>query len=626
MNSPMASLVLTDSSQLTSDSQHLGIYLHFNRQKPLSDVPLLTRSEIFVLAAVLICTIITNRLVSCWLGFTTNSVSSATKKVVLRKLLHGSAQPGSALKGKYLDKLNDGLVFQLLAAAAPSVAHQQQRNLNVHEYISYTLLNEAGIPVPNFGVAKTKEEAGEIARKLNVKDIVLKAQVLAGGRGKGHFKNGLKGGVRMGPKCGRVDVASPEEAEELAAKMIGQLLVTKQTGEKVLSATQGVLPMSGNALILFRDDYRNKTISVRTWLRCNVGRSPAPFPPPSIDAPCGHSRPEEAESIAGQMIGQYLVTKQTGEEGRICCRVLVSERKDPKQEFYFSVMLERSFGGPVLIASSQGGINIEEVAAENPDAIIYEPIDISTGISKEQALKIADQVGLADKRDQTAEILLRLYNLFLAKDALLIEVNPYAEDSSDFCLDAKMRFDDNAEYRQQDLFKLRDWTQEDEKEVLAAKHNLNYVALDGDIGCLVNGAGLAMATMDIIKYHGGNPANFLDVGGGATAQQVKEAFKIITADPKVYAILVNIFGGIMRCDVIAEGIIAAAKELDLKLPIVCRLQGTNVDDAKVLIASSGLKILACDNLDEAARLAVKLSNIVSLARAAKLDVNFEIPL
>nr|CAD7575814.1 unnamed protein product [Timema californicum] len=400
------------------------------------------------------------------------------------------------------------------------------------------------------------------------------------------------------------------------------------------------------------------------------------------------------------MIGQYLVTKQTGEEGRICCRVLVSERKVPKQEFYFSVMLERSFGlsrrgagcearrkrgqvgssaeegscvkisgrgvrceaqwkrgqvgssaeegsgarlggrgvrcearrkrgqGPVLIASSQGGINIEEVAAENPDAIIYEPIDISTGISKEQALKIADQVGLGDKRDQTAEILLRLYNLFLAKDALLIEVNPYAEDSSGsyFCLDAKMRFDDNAEYRQQDLFKLRDWTQEDEKEVLAAKHNLNYVALDGDIGCLVNGAGLAMATMDIIKYHGGNPANFLDVGGGATAQQVKEAFKIITADPKVYAILVNIFGGIMRCDVIAEGIIAAAKELDLKLPIVCRLQGTNVDDAKVLIASSGLKILACDNLDEAARLAVKLSNIVSLARAAKLDVNFEIPL
>uniref|UniRef100_A0A7R9D646 Succinate--CoA ligase [ADP-forming] subunit beta, mitochondrial n=1 Tax=Timema poppense TaxID=170557 RepID=A0A7R9D646_TIMPO len=504
---------------------------------------------------------------------------------------------------------------KLLAAAAPSIAHQQQRNLNVHEYISYTLLNEAGIPVPNFGVAKTKEEAGEIARKLNVKDIVLKAQVLAGGRGKGHFKNGLKGGVRM--------VYTPEEAEELAAKMIGQLLVTKQTGEKgricnSVMVTERKFPRKEFYFAYMME--RAFSVSVvshargppDSWQRANIVQR----------------WPEEAECIAGQMIGQYLVTKQTGEEGRICCRVLVSERKDPKQEFYFSVMLERSFGGPVLIASSQGGINIEEVAAENPDAIIYEPIDISTGISKEQALKIADQVGLKDKRDQTAEILLRLYNLFLAKDALLIEVNPYAEDSSGsyFCLDAKMRFDDNAEYRQQDLFKLRDWTQEDEKEVLAAKHNLNYVALDGDIGCLVNGAGLAMATMDIIKYHGGNPANFLDVGGGATAQQVKEAFKIITADPKVYAILVNIFGGIMRCDVIAEGIIAAAKELDLKLPIVCRLQGTNVDDAKVLIASSGLKILACDNLDEAARLAVKLSNIVSLARAAKLDVNFEIPL
>lgn len=193
-------------------------------------------------------------------------------------------------------------------------------------------------------------------------------------------------------------------------------------------------------------------------------------------------------------------------------------------------------------------------------------------------------------------------------------------------LDAKIRFDDNADFRQKDIFNFRDWAQEDPKEVEAAKHNLNYIALDGDIGCLVNGAGLAMATMDIIKLHGGSPANFLDVGGGATAAQVKEAFKIITADPKVHAIMVNIFGGIMRCDVIAEGIIAAAQELQLKIPIIARLQGTNVDDAKVLIASSGLKILACDNLDEAARLAVKLSNIVKLAKSAKVDINFEIPI
>ncbi|XP_054271569.1 succinate--CoA ligase [ADP-forming] subunit beta, mitochondrial [Macrosteles quadrilineatus] len=426
---------------------------------------------------------------------------------------------------------------KLLGASLPW-SQQPKRNLNVHEHISYTLLNEAGIPTPKFGVAKQKKEAGELAKSLGIKDIVLKAQVLAGGRGKGHFKGGLKGGVRM----------------------------------------------------------------------CYT--------------------PEEAEDLAGQMLGDYLITKQTGEKGRICNAVMVTERKFPRREFYFAIMMERAFSGPVLIASSQGGVNIEEVAAENPDAILYEPIDITQGLSKDIALKVADKVGLQDKRDQTAEMLLKMYDLFLKKDALLIEINPYAEDQNGnyFSLDAKMRFDDNADFRQKELFALRDWTQEDEKEVEAAKFNLNYIALDGSIGCLVNGAGLAMATMDIIKLHGGSPANFLDVGGGATAQAVKEAFKIITADPKVYAIMVNIFGGIMRCDVIAEGIIAAAHELKLKVPIICRLQGTNVDDAKVLIASSGMKILPCDNLDEAARLAVKLSSIVGLARAAKLDVNFEMPL
>lgn len=416
--------------------------------------------------------------------------------------------------------------------------YEQRRNLNVHEHISYTLLNDAGIPVPKFGVAKSAQEASEIAQKLGIKDIVLKAQVLAGGRGKGHFKGGLKGGVKM----------------------------------------------------------------VFT--------------------------PEEAANTTGKMIGDYLITKQTGEKGRICNSVMVTERKFPRKEYYFAIMMERAFSGPVVIASSQGGVNIEEVAAENPDAILYIPIDITTGLSKQQAEDIAVKVGLSDKKEQTGQMLLNMYDLFVKKDALLIEINPYAEDSNGdyFSLDAKFRFDDNAEFRQKDLFALRDWTQEDPKEVEAAKHNLNYIALDGDIGCLVNGAGLAMATMDIIKLHGGEPANFLDVGGGATANQVKEAFKIITADPKVYAIMVNIFGGIMRCDVIAEGIIAAVKELDLKIPIICRLQGTNVDDAKILIAHSGMKILPCDNLDEAARLAVKLSSIVGLARAAHLDVNFEMPL
>jgi succinyl-CoA synthetase beta subunit len=210
----------------------------------------------------------------------------------------------------------------------------------------------------------------------------------------------------------------------------------------------------------------------------------------------------------------------------------------------------------------------------------------------------------------------------------MVEINPFAEDShGDFyCLDAKIRFDDNADFRQKAIFDQRDWTQEDPSEVEAANYNLNYIALDGDIGCMVNGAGLAMATMDIIKLHGGSPANFLDVGGGATASQVKEAFKIITGDPKVNAIMVNIFGGIMRCDVIAEGIIAAAKELSLSTPIVVRLQGTNVDEAKVMIGSAGLKILPVDNLDEAARLSVKLSGIMNLARSAHLGVKFEMPI
>lgn len=412
----------------------------------------------------------------------------------------------------------------------------QRRHLNVLEHVSYTLLKDAGITVPNFGVAKTKEEAKDIAAKLNTKDIVLKAQVLAGGRGVGHFKNGLKGGVRM--------VFTPEEAED----------------------------------------------------------------------------------IAGKMLGQYLVTKQTGEAGRLCNLVMVTERKFPRREFYFSVMMERSFGGPVIIASSQGGVNIEDVAAQSPEAIIYEPVDIIKGLDNAQAEKVAEKVGLGRQKKEAGDMLMKLYDLFIKKDALLIEINPYAEDTGDkfFSLDAKFRFDDNAEFRQKELFALRDWTQEDEKEMQAAKFELNYIALDGNIGCMVNGAGLAMATCDTISLHGGSPANFLDVGGSANAAAVKEAFKIITSDPKVHAILVNIFGGIMRCDVIAEGIIAATKELGLKLPVVCRLQGNNRERAAELIKASGLKILPVDDLDEATKLAVKLSHIVTLAKSANLAVNFEV--
>ncbi|KAG8267879.1 beta' subunit [Homalodisca vitripennis] len=415
--------------------------------------------------------------------------------------------------------------------------HPIERNLNVHEHVSFILLKDAGIPVPQFGVAKTKQEAGNIVRQLNLKDIVLKSQVLAGGRRKGHFKQSNKGGIQM---C---------------------------------------------------------------------------------------FSPEEAEDLAGQMLGDFLVTKQTGEAGRICNAVMVCERKYPRREFYFAIMMERTYGGPVVIASSEGGVEIEEVAAHHPTAIIYQPVDIIQGLSKETALSVVDKVGLQGQREQIADMLLKLYALFIKKDAMLIEVNPFAEDITGnyYCLDCKTKFDDSSDYRQKELFVFRDWSQEDHKEERATKANLNYIALDGDIACMVNGAGLAMATMDIIKFHGGNPANFLDVGGGSSAQQVKEAFEILVSDPKVRSIFVNIFGGIMRCDIIAEGIIAAARELRLKVPIVCRLQGTNMDKGSLLIANSGLKIISVEDFDEAARLSVKLSAIISLADDIHLDVNFEIP-
>merc|ERR1712029_654620 len=333
----------------------------------------------------------------------------------------------------------------------------------------------------------------------------------------------------------------------------------------------------------------------------------------------------EVARAAEDMLNDHLVTKQTGADGRICNSVMVTERKYTRKEYYLAFMNERAFGGPVLIASSEGGVNIEDVAAKNPDAIIKVPIDINNGFSVNAAKDAAKKIGIPEARcAEVADILINLYSLFESKDATMVEINPFAEDSSGnfFCLDAKLRFDDNAEFRQKAVFDQRDWSQEDPSEVEAANFNLNYIALDGDIGCMVNGAGLAMATMDIIKLHGGSPANFLDVGGGATATQVKEAFKIITGDPKVNAIMVNIFGGIMRCDVIAEGIIAAARELNLATPIVVRLQGTMVDEAKVMIGSSGLKILPVSDFKEAARLVVKLSKIVEIARDAHVSIKF----
>merc|ERR1712051_1043686 len=427
-----------------------------------------------------------------------------------------------------------------VASSCPaSPCHQKQpaRNLSVHEHVSMSLLRDAGVPTPKFGLATTAAEAKQIAEDLDTKDLVIKAQVLAGGRGKGHFSKYPKGGVQL--------VYSPEEVEESAKGMVGD----------------------------------------------------------------------------------YLITKQTGAEGRICNSVMVTERKYTRKEFYIAFMNERTMNGPCCIASSEGGVNIEDVAASNPDAIVKFPIDCIEGLTEKGASEIAEKIGIHPKKNaEVTQILLNLYKLFQDKDASMVEINPFAEDSTGnfVCLDAKLKFDDNADFRQKEIFDLRDWSQEDAKEVEAANFNLNYIALDGDIGCMVNGAGLAMATMDIIKLHGGSPANFLDVGGGATAQAVKEAFKIITGDPKVNALLVNIFGGIMRCDVIAEGIIAAARELNLSTPIVVRLQGTNVDEAKVMIGSSGMKLISRDNLDEAARLAAKMSSIIGLAKEAGLNVSFDV--
>ncbi|KAI9066673.1 succinate-CoA ligase [Trametes coccinea BRFM310] len=397
----------------------------------------------------------------------------------------------------------------------------QRRFLSIHEYQSVNLLNSYGIPTPKSIAAKTPEEAFEAAKQFSSTGCVIKAQVLAGGRGKGHFDNGLQGGVHV--------VQNPEQAKDYASKMIGA----------------------------------------------------------------------------------KLITKQTGAAGRICNAVMLAERRDPSHEYYVAVLNDRNIGGPVLVASSQGGMNIEEVAAKDPKAIITTPIDFENGLSKAEALDLAKKLGFKSEgaQSEAADIFIRLYKIFKDKDATQIEINPMGETSDGhvLCMDAKFGFDDNAEFRQKDIFALRDISQEEPSEVEAQKYGLNFIKLDGNIGCLVNGAGLAMATMDVLALHGGNPANFLDVGGGATPETVKKAFEILVSDPKVKSIFINIFGGIMRCDYIAEGVINAAKELSLKVPLIVRLKGTKEPEAKDMIRQSGLKIIPFDDLDEAAQNAVKLA-------------------
>ncbi len=386
--------------------------------------------------------------------------------------------------------------------------------MNFHEYQAKELFAEYGIPVPPGKPARTAEEAAEIARQMGGEHWVVKAQIHAGGRGKGTFKNGFKGGVHV------IDTAT------------------------------------------------------------------------------------EAQDIAGKMLGQTLVTHQTGPEGKLVSKVLIAKSVDIVKEYYFAILFDRGSSSHALIASTEGGMNIEEVAEKTPEKIIKEFVSPAFGLQAYQARKIAAELGLRGKlAAQATKLFLSLWSLYLKSDCSLVEVNPLAITSDDqvVALDAKFNFDDNALYRQKDVVAMRDTTEEDPREVAASEFGLNYIGLDGNIACLVNGAGLAMSTMDIIKLHGGEPANFLDVGGGATKEQVAAAFKIILGDPNVKGILVNIFGGIMDCDVIAHGIIAAAQEVSLNIPLVVRLEGNNVDAGKATLAASGLAITSADGLTDAAQ-------------------------
>ena len=386
--------------------------------------------------------------------------------------------------------------------------------MNIHEYQAKELLQKFDVATTRGRVAATLDEAEQIARELGDIDIVIKAQIHAGGRGKGSFKNGLKGGVHV-----------------------------------------------------------RKT-------------------------------PDEVRDVTAKMLGQILVTHQTGPAGRLVNKVLVAESADIAREIYFAVLLDRATAAPLIVASTEGGVEIEAVAAKSPEKIIREPIDPLAGLQPYQARKLASQLGFESSQLKNASKLFDgLYRTFIAYDCSMVEVNPLVVTNKGevLALDAKFNFDDNALYRHPEIASMRDIAEEDPREVEASKHGLNYIGLDGNIACLVNGAGLAMATMDIIKFFGGEPANFLDVGGGATEEQVTEAFKILITNKKVKAILVNIFGGIMKCDVIAQGIIDAAKSVKLSVPLVVRLEGTNVDRGKQLLKESGLALIAADDLADAAQ-------------------------
>ena len=393
--------------------------------------------------------------------------------------------------------------------------------MNIHEYQAKALLRQYGAPVSDGRVVMKADEAKTAAGELDGPLWVVKAQIHAGGRGKGHFKEkeaGEKGGVRLA-----------------------------------------------------------KSVS-------------------------------EAEELTRQMLGRTLVTHQTGETGKQVNRIYIEDGSDIERELYLALLVDRGTSRVSFVASTEGGMDIEEVAAHTPEKIVTFSVDPASGLSDFHGRRVAFALGLTGGQvKQCVALVKNLYRMFIEKDMEMLEINPLIvmKDGSLKCLDAKMGFDNNALYRQPDIMALRDETEEDPKELAASKFDLNYIALDGEIGCMVNGAGLAMATMDIIKLYGAEPANFLDVGGGATKEKVTEAFKIITSDPNVKGILVNIFGGIMRCDIIAEGIIAAVKEVGLQVPLVVRLEGTNVELGKQIIAGSGLNVIAADDLSDAAEKIVK---------------------
>src|ERR1041384_7347540 len=378
--------------------------------------------------------------------------------------------------------------------------------MKIHEYQGKELLRKFGVPVPRGLVARSPDEAYQAAKELGTEVVVVKAQIHAGGRGKG-------GGVKL--------AKSADEARELASKMLGM----------------------------------------------------------------------------------NLVTHQTGPEGREVRVLLVEEGLPIDKEFYLGNVLDRASGRPVFMASSAGGMDIEEVAAKTPEKIMKETIDPAVGFRSFQARKLAFGLGLsAELINQAVKFMQALYNAYEQMDASLVEINPFllTKDSRLIALDAKINFDDNALFRHKDFLELRDLNEEEPLEIEASKFDLNYIKLDGNIACMVNGAGLAMATMDIIKLAGGEPANFLDVGGGASQQRVEAAFKILLADENVKAVLINIFGGIVRCDMVANGVVAAAKNLSVSIPIVARLEGTNVEEGRRVLSGSGIGIIPATTMNDAA--------------------------